>query len=257
MYQVRARNFSHESENKIHSDEIAQKFGFTGALVPGVAVYGHLTYPLSERYGADWLAHSKTEVRLLKPAYHDDLLTVQMTEQPDGQLECTCHNESGQLLAVMKATLDPGNPTLEIPDAGFVSPERQLATWDHIVLEQPFEPWVWHADAATNREMTERVADPLPIYDEYLHPHWLQGVCNTVLTRQYVMPAWIHVGTEMRHHAHLKTGADILVEAGAAREVAQERARIRADGHSLQRGRCGDDRGDPHRHLPGRQLKSN
>ena len=42
-YQVIARNFSESSENRIHSDEIARKFGFRGALVPGVAVYGHLT----------------------------------------------------------------------------------------------------------------------------------------------------------------------------------------------------------------------
>jgi len=43
-YKVIAQNFSESSENKIHSDEIARKFGFRGALVPGVAVYGHLTH---------------------------------------------------------------------------------------------------------------------------------------------------------------------------------------------------------------------
>ncbi len=34
---VTAKNFSEASENRIHSDEIAKKFGFKGALVPGVA----------------------------------------------------------------------------------------------------------------------------------------------------------------------------------------------------------------------------
>ena len=37
-----ARNFAEASENKIHSDDIARRFGFTGALVPGVTVFGHL-----------------------------------------------------------------------------------------------------------------------------------------------------------------------------------------------------------------------
>ena len=55
QYEVVARNFSESSENKIHSDEIAKKFGFKGALVPGVAVYGHLTLPLVDRFGENWL----------------------------------------------------------------------------------------------------------------------------------------------------------------------------------------------------------
>ena len=38
-YDVRAYNTAATSENKIHDDAIAQKFGFTGALVPGVEVY--------------------------------------------------------------------------------------------------------------------------------------------------------------------------------------------------------------------------
>ena len=75
-YEVTARNFSEASENRIHSDEIAKKFGFRGALVPGVAVYGHATYPLVEAFGEDWLGHSASAVRLLKPTYHGDALTV-------------------------------------------------------------------------------------------------------------------------------------------------------------------------------------
>ena len=37
-YEVEAQNLSRVSENKIHDDAVARQFGFTGALVPGVAV---------------------------------------------------------------------------------------------------------------------------------------------------------------------------------------------------------------------------
>ena len=37
-YQVVARNFSTSSENRMHSDEMANRYGFQGALVPGVAI---------------------------------------------------------------------------------------------------------------------------------------------------------------------------------------------------------------------------
>ena len=61
-YEVVARNFSQANENRIHSDEVAQRYGFTGALVPGVAVYGHLTHPVVERFGEDWLSRSMSSV---------------------------------------------------------------------------------------------------------------------------------------------------------------------------------------------------
>ena len=57
-YQVRAVNDALTSENRIHSDEIARRYGFSGALVSGVAVLGHLVHPLVEAYGEDWLGNT-------------------------------------------------------------------------------------------------------------------------------------------------------------------------------------------------------
>ena len=85
QYEVTARNFSESSENRMHSDDIAQKFGFKGALVPGVAVYGHLTHPLVERFGETWLANSVSDLRLLKPAYDGDRLILSLSEADDQQ----------------------------------------------------------------------------------------------------------------------------------------------------------------------------
>ena len=53
-----ARNFAEASENKIHSDDIARRFGFTGALVPGVTVFGHLAWPLTQHFGERWMNSS-------------------------------------------------------------------------------------------------------------------------------------------------------------------------------------------------------
>ena len=96
-YEVVARNFSEAHENKIHSDEIAQKYGFKGALVPGVAVWGHLTHPLAERFGERWLSQSVSETRFFKPAYHGDRLIISMEENDDGLL-VQAHNQEGTLL---------------------------------------------------------------------------------------------------------------------------------------------------------------
>jgi hypothetical protein len=53
-YRVKARNTSTNSENKIHDDATARRYGFRGALVPGVTVYAYLTEPVVAAFGPAW-----------------------------------------------------------------------------------------------------------------------------------------------------------------------------------------------------------
>jgi hypothetical protein len=57
QYEVEAYNTAKDSENKIHDDVVARRFGFTGALVPGVDVYGYITHLPVARWGRAWLPH--------------------------------------------------------------------------------------------------------------------------------------------------------------------------------------------------------
>ena len=214
-YAATARNFSTSSENRIHSDEIAKKFGFKGALVPGVAVYGHLTYLLAERFGEDWLGHSMDSVRLLKPAYHEDRLSFDLT-QNDGLCEVRCFNEAQELLAVLTSsspeTLPEPKPA-SIFDAPCKTADRIEITWDSVVEGQPFAPWDVTLSAELNQRYTSQVADTLPWYETFAHPHLLLSIANSALTKEYVMPTWIHVGSETRHRQALKVGDEITVKA--------------------------------------------
>ena len=81
----------------MHSDDVAAQFGFSGALVPGVAVFGHMTYPLVELLGEDWLSRYRAHVRLRKPAYDRDELVIQHTIDGD-QHTVLCHAR-GELLS--------------------------------------------------------------------------------------------------------------------------------------------------------------
>src|SRR5260370_595185 len=55
-YRVTARNTAIASENKIHDDAVARRFGFAGALVPGVEVYAYLTHAPPAPWGPPWPA---------------------------------------------------------------------------------------------------------------------------------------------------------------------------------------------------------
>jgi hypothetical protein len=50
-YQVEAFNTAAQSENKIHDDAVARRFGFKGGLVPGVEVYAYMTHVPVARWG--------------------------------------------------------------------------------------------------------------------------------------------------------------------------------------------------------------
>ena len=66
-YSVDAYNMSWDSENKIHDDAVAKRFGFSGGLVPGVDVYGYMTHQAIARWGRAWLAQGSGNCRFLKP----------------------------------------------------------------------------------------------------------------------------------------------------------------------------------------------
>lgn len=214
QYEVTARNFSESSENKIHSDDIAKKFGFRGALVPGVAVYGHLTWPLVDRFGEDWLSHSVCNLRLIKPAYHDERLLLSLSDLDD---TCTvhCHNIDGELLATLISTRPDELPAPE-PAHIFEPPAKRSGRveieWDSIHVDEPFKEWDTTITEETNDTFTSQVADTLPIYSQgFVHPHFLLASANRALVDEYYMPTWIHVGSETRHRSAVNVGDTLTV----------------------------------------------
>src|SRR5262249_50201715 len=60
-YRVSAYNTSKLSENKIHDDAVARKFGFSGGLVPGVDVMAYMMHLPVEKWGRDFLERGLIE----------------------------------------------------------------------------------------------------------------------------------------------------------------------------------------------------
>ena len=204
-----ARNFSEATENRMHSDDVAAQFGFSGALVPGVAVFGHMTHPLVELLGEDWLSRYRAHVRLRKPAYDRDELVIRHTIDGD-QHTVLCHAR-GELLAELQsspwdaedpAPIEPGAPVTERPEIH----------WDNIAVEEPFPAWQWCPDAIANAEAAAHVEDDLDCYRAgVVHPHAILSMANRSFTHRYYLPAWLHVGSEIRFHRLLRVGDNVEV----------------------------------------------
>ena len=83
-YRVEAFNTAKASENKIHDDVVARRFGFGGGLVPGVDVYAYMAHLPVARWGRAWLERGAAECRFQKRVYDGDIATVTATETAEG-----------------------------------------------------------------------------------------------------------------------------------------------------------------------------
>lgn len=219
-YQVRTHNASTESENRMHSDDVARQFGFKGGLVPGVTVFSHMTQPMAARYGEAWLARGTAEVSFGNPAYESELLSIHTTDEANGAHILTCLNEQGTELARMSATLPA---TAGKPDARCDTPpappqaERLTVTWDLMEVNQPFPALAWSPTRDENIVWCDDSRDDLPLYREgatpLLHPGFILRQANFVLRKRFILPAWIHVASRITFFETARVGADYEVRA--------------------------------------------
>jgi hypothetical protein len=220
-YQVRTHNASEHSENRMHSDEVARRFGFRAALVPGVTVFAHMTRPLVERLGERWLGKGIAEVSFAKPAYEGDVLTVTTRADASGSgyaLECT--NAEGTELARMSSHVPASAPAIDprsdMPPAPPIA-ERPLVTWELMEVGKPFPALRWAPTAADNAQWCEDVRDDLGIYrngeDAPIHPGLALRQANFVLRNRFTLPAWIHTGSRIVFHDVLRVGREYEVRA--------------------------------------------
>ena len=215
IYHVTTHNDAVQSENRIHSDEIAQQFGFEGALVAGVVVFGHMTYLPIKAEGTNWLTDNRAEVRFLKPAYDGQELEINNHLMGNG-FKTECFSPTGTLLSVMESAREVAEPQglAQLPPAT-ETPEREEITWDRLFTDKPAPAYTWHADRDTHLALCDQLKDDNTIYQEgsepVVHPFWIARQCNAAFARSFILPAWIHVGTRFHFHEPLRAGHDIEV----------------------------------------------
>ncbi|MBY0331829.1 MAG: hypothetical protein K2X49_14290 [Acetobacteraceae bacterium] len=204
-YEVRANNLSRASENRIHDDAVAQRFGFTGALVPGVEVHAYACHPAVALWGRDWLARGSMESRFLKPVYDGAMVHVAAEAQPDGALAIRV--ESGGVLAA--------TATAALPDAAEAAPDIAAFPW-HAPPAHAARPEANEATLAPGRWLgTAPEGMAAGVLAEYLagtgetealyaaeglvHPGLVLRLCNKALTQNVRLGPWIHVGSAVRN----------------------------------------------------------
>src|SRR3954452_18801302 len=120
---VEAFNTAKQSENRMHDDAVARRFGFSGGLVPGVDVMAYMMHLPVARWGRDFLDRGLIEARFIKPVY-DGETTAVTGEEKDGVLSIAVESR-GQLCATSAASLPASTPSLSLTDFPANAPVAQ------------------------------------------------------------------------------------------------------------------------------------
>ena len=113
-YRVQAYNTAKLSENKMHDDTVAKRFGFSGGLVPGVDVMAYMMHLPVKRWGRAFLERGLIEARFVKPVYDGEIANV-TGEESDGVLSIEVESR-GQLCATGSASLPAAAPSFSLAD---------------------------------------------------------------------------------------------------------------------------------------------
>src|SRR5712672_4641435 len=113
-YRVSAYNTAKLSENKMHDDSVARRFGFSGGLVPGVDVMAYMMHQPVAKWGRAFLERGLIDARFVKPVYDGELADV-TAEESNGVLSIEVKSR-GQLCATGTASLPAAAPPVSISD---------------------------------------------------------------------------------------------------------------------------------------------
>jgi len=75
-YRVSAYNTSKHSENKMHDDTVAKRYGFSGGLGAGVDVMAYMMHLPVAKWGRPFFERGLIEARFIKPVYDGELADV-------------------------------------------------------------------------------------------------------------------------------------------------------------------------------------
>lgn len=221
-WQVRAYNQATESENKIHDDSVARRYGFRGGLVPGVTVYAYLVHPAIAAWGDDWLARGTANAVFRKPVYDGDSVQIGLDVGSPDEYRVEAIDPEGTRCAsgVVALPERPGEPPVRrgdapVPDQA-ARPDATRAALE--VLrdrglgslrvewrgESPYDRYTRSLD-----DMPDAVR---PDVGGAANPVFTLGLANWILAANVRLGPWIHVESDVQNHALVPLGSALQVE---------------------------------------------
>jgi len=216
---------SEEIRNPIHSTSFARRYGFRGALVGGVTVWGWATPAILEAAGEGWLDRGWADFAFRHPTYPGDRLTIRVRpegERGDGTFSVTMTNRDGVECVVATVGLGdaPWLGELQTPSRLAAGPAPRPKPPLLLERARPGEDLVPKAfpmsaeDARAYMRESQRTDDARFTGERpRLHPGWIAGRVEELLRHNYALPSSMHTRSRVQHLAPAYAGQTVTAAA--------------------------------------------
>jgi acyl dehydratase len=200
---VRAVNTASDSENKIHDNQVAAEYGFSGGLVPGVTVYGYLASAVIEHFGPQWLARGAMDVRFFQPFYEGEQVAISIEDGEHGRIKVQAGLRASATAWLFDAPVPEDYPAKQsMPDR--VPPSRETVRTGTIL-----------GTLTKTIDLSEQgLSAPLEAFigeERQAHPAQILGLANEILMSNYILGPWIHSSSEVRNASPVRDGEQLQV----------------------------------------------
>ena len=226
-YQVLAYNYAHDSDNKIHDDETAARYGFKGGLVPGVADYGYLSRAVFQTWGEAWLRGGTMEAKFIKPIYHGEVATATASTEDDSghadRLTLALLNPAGVRCAVGSASLQADTAAPDIADYPYHAPlapsERPMPAIKTFGAGRALGAVDYIHDAQEARELSQSLfveALQSASGETLWHPALCLSCANRIVKENIQLGAWVHTASRVDYFDQPMQGEQVSLRGTVA-----------------------------------------
>ena len=221
-WSAEAFNQAPESENRIHSDEVAQEYGFRGALVPGVTVSAYLIHPAIAAWGDAWLERGRARVVVQSPVYDRETFRVDVSDASPSAYDAVLFDQGEARCATAQVGLPdpdavPAPPKIlhdAILDRDFDRPKASRGGMGRLRIEGLSAMRArWNDNAPITRYL--RNADRMPHCFSKLgfaNPAFVLGLTNWALAGNVRMSPWLHLQTDSQNYRSIAANTELVVE---------------------------------------------
>ena len=220
-HHLRAFNTAKDSENRMHDDTVAQRYGFVGGLVPGVEVYAYMTHLAVAQWGPDWFDRGWLSARFNQPVYDGDETHISGTLDADEQMiidvrvgDKICATGRAGLNAETAVRRLSNMPEKPLPKAD----ARPAASFETLPEGMVLGTVGFACTPAALSDYRAWVSDDLALYqtDRHVHPGLVLRLANAALKDNVMLGPWIHVGSTVQHFAPAWVGDQLQARAQVA-----------------------------------------
>ena len=220
-WQATALNTAPDSENQIHSDDLAKRYGFKGGLVPGVTISAYLLHPVIESAGMGWLEKGYAHCKITSPLYDGENFEVISESSREGQTNTFLKNEDGKIIANAESKIlenifsKPkyrGDPLIQ---EDFKAPVASFAEWKNLKKEgcKAFK-FHWGGDNPLIYLSDEKKLPLIlqPSKSGHANLSFLLGCANWILAGNAFMNPWVHLQTKSQNYKTVSLETTLIAE---------------------------------------------